>query len=43
MQAPMGVEYVGECEQVVLVCASSMVEDQEALRVPGGGPLHVVQ
>ena len=33
MQTALGVEHLGEAEQIVLVCATAVVEDEQASRV----------
>ena len=43
VQPPLGVEHVGEAEQVVLVGAAAVVEDEQALGRAGGGALAVDQ
>ena len=43
VQPPLRVEHVGEAEQVVLVGAAAVVEDEQALGRAGGGPLAVDQ
>ena len=39
LQPPIGVERVGEAEQVALVGPAAVMEDEQPLRVPGGRPL----
>jgi hypothetical protein len=39
VQPPLRVEHVGEAEQVVLVGAAAVVEDEEAGRLAVGGAL----
>ncbi len=41
VQPPLRVEHVGEAEQVVLVRAAAVVEDEQAGGVAAGGPLAV--